>query len=240
MPQAASVSLPAEAQKQRSSRPVLQIIGTSIWMIGSLFLAAGRLNWTRGWICVAAWLACMPVVGLISHHYNPGLMRERAKWRRKDTKSFDKIFMAVYLPLVLAQPIVGGLDAVRYRWSALPFSWVYIGFALYLAAGALISWVLSINPYAESTVRIQTDRGHTVVTKGPYRIVRHPMYVGAALTYFGTPLILGSVWALVLGCVITVLFVVRTAFEDHALRRELPGYEEYSSRTRYRLVPGVW
>lgn len=226
--------------KTRSVRPLLQVLGSSIWSIGSLFLGAGRVDWIRGWICVALWIVGLTTVGLISHHYNAGLMQARAKWNRKDTKRFDKIFFAVYVPLLLVQPAVAGLDVVRFRWSSLPFGFVYLGALLFALAMVLIGWVLSINPYAETSVRIQNDRGQSVVTSGPYKIVRHPMYVGAVLMYLGMPLVWGSVWALLLGAVISLLFIPRTALEDRTLRRELSGYEDFTTRTRYRLLPGVW
>lgn len=231
---------PAEGARKRSPRVVLQTFFGFTWYLGSLYLGAGTIHWTRGWICVALWVTAMPAVGLIAHHYNPGLLRERAKWRRKDTKRFDKVFFALYMPLALFQPALGAIDVVRYHWSSLPFAYVYVGVILYLLASSIVAWVLATNPYAESSVRIQTDRGQTVITSGPYRFVRHPMYVGCILMYFGTPLILGSLWAVMAAAVVAVLFLARTVLEDRALRRELPGYGEYAARTRYRLLPGVW
>jgi protein-S-isoprenylcysteine O-methyltransferase Ste14 len=104
----------------------------------------------------------------------------------------------------------------------------------------LLAWAMAVNPFAETTVRIQTERGHTVVRSGPYRLVRHPMYAGAILMFLGTPLILGSMLALLLAIGVVLLFVGRTALEDRTLRRELQGYEAYATCTRYRLLPGVW
>jgi protein-S-isoprenylcysteine O-methyltransferase Ste14 len=104
----------------------------------------------------------------------------------------------------------------------------------------LIGWTLAVNRHAEATVRIQTDRGHTVVTSGPYQFVRHPMYTGAMVMYVATGLVLGSIWALALAGILVGLFLWRTVMEDRTLRRELDGYEEYAAQTRYRLVPGVW
>jgi len=226
--------------KPRSAKRLLQVIATFVWWIGSLFAGAGRLDWVRGWISVALWVVGMTAMGFLVRHYNAGLMEARAKWRHKDTKGFDKIFLAVYLPLVFLQPALAGLDAVRFRWSSMPFVFVYVGSILLTLAMALIAWVMVVNPFAETSVRIQTDRGHAVVTSGPYRMVRHPMYVGAILMYLGTPLIWGSVWALMVTGFIVVLFIARTALEDQTLRRELPGYGEYVARTRYRLLPGLW
>jgi protein-S-isoprenylcysteine O-methyltransferase Ste14 len=99
---------------------------------------------------------------------------------------------------------------------------------------------MMVNPYAETTVRIQIDRDQKVVTSGPYRIVRHPMYVGGILMYPGIAFILGSMWALALSASIAILMVWRTALEDRTLRGELPGYEEFAAVTRYRLIPWLW
>jgi protein-S-isoprenylcysteine O-methyltransferase Ste14 len=228
---------PAESRFEKKLIPMLAVLA---WLIGSLFLAAGRLDWIRGWISVALFMGGMTAVIPIVQHYNPAVLKARAKWRRKDTKGFDKIFLAVYLPLVAVQPALAGLDAVRYRWTSMRFGFVYVGSILFVLALAMIAWVMVANPFAESTVRIQTDRGHTVIMTGPYRLVRHPMYVGMILMYVSLALILGSVWALGLACVLAALIIWRTAREDQTLRHELPGYGEYAEVTRYRLLPGVW
>lgn len=221
-------------------RRLMKTISSPALWIGALFGGAGRLDWTRGWICFALYAVGMSAVGLIAGRANASLMEARAKWRHQGTKRFDRVFLRALLPLVFIQPAVAGLDAVRFRWSSMPFGLVYVGAAVFTLAMALIAWTLAVNRFAETTVRIQTDRGHTVVMSGPYRIVRHPMYVGAILMYLATALVLGSMWALALTGVIIVLFVWRTALEDQTLRRELAGYEEFAARTRYRLLPGLW
>jgi len=237
---AAQINAAAAQSRWRSAKRLLQIVASFVWWIGALFLSAGRLDWVRGWICVALWVVAMTAVGLTAQHYNAPLLEARARWRRKDTKRFDKIFLAVYLPLVLIQPVLAGLDAARFHWSSMPFGFVYIGSILFALAMMLIGWVMCINPFAESSARIQTDRGQTVITSGPYRLVRHPMYVGAILMYLGTPLIWGSVWALALGGVMMVLLIWRTGREDRMLRQELPGYDAYAASIHYRLLPGLW
>jgi protein-S-isoprenylcysteine O-methyltransferase Ste14 len=223
-----------------AARRTLQTAFTVAVWIGSLFLGAGRAGWTRGWISVVIYVVGMTAVAIVMQRANPELMAERVKWRRKDTKGFDKLFLAAMLPLAVVQPFVAGMDAVRFRWSSLGFAWVYPGVVVFVLAMALVGWVLAVNRHAETTVRIQTDRGHAVVTWGPYRFVRHPMYVGAILMYVGTPLVWGSVAALWISAMIILLFVWRTGLEDRMLQRELPGYVEYAARTRFRLVPGLW
>jgi len=236
----AAVTTPVTPPKSRTARRLLQVALSYVWFVGSLFVAAGRLDWARGWITVALWVVGLTTIGVIAQRYNPTLLEQRAKWRRKDTKPFDKIFLAVFVPLAMIQPAVAGLDAVRYGWSSMPFAFVYVGAILFALAMVLLGWVLAVNPYAESSVRIQTDRGQTVISSGPYRLVRHPMYVGSILMYLGTPLVWGSVWALAITATIILLFLWRTAHEDLILRQELPGYAEFAARTRYRLLPGVW
>lgn len=246
----ASVTAPGAADlasETKSGKPAdlrlkrrVQVFATMAIWLTAVIASAGRIDWIRGWICAIAYSAGAVAAGVVVRRRNPGLLEARAKWRRKDTKPFDKIFLVIFLPLTLILPTVAGLDVVRFRWSAMPFATVYVGLILFAMAMALITWVMIVNPHAESTVRIQKDRGHRAVTSGPYRVVRHPMYVGVMLLYPAQALMFGSVWALVVSGVIAMLFVWRTAMEDRTLRRELPGYEEFTAATRYRLVPGVW
>ena len=107
-------------------------------------------------------------------------------------------------------------------------------------AYAISPWAMRVNAYFSKIVRIQEDRGHSVVSSGPYRIVRHPTYLGTILFELVTPIMLGSLWALIPGALTALLFIVRTALEDRTLREELPGYQAYAERVRYRLLPGVW
>ena len=140
----------------------------------------------------------------------------------------------------MALLVLSGFDAVRYRWTSMPGWLLPIGAALHFAGLGPVLWTILSNPHAETTVRIQTDRGHRVVSTGPYRFVRHPMYVGIIVMFLGWPLILGSWVGLAVAGGIAALFFVRTALEDATLRRELEGYEAFCRETRYRLVPGMW
>jgi len=226
--------------KVRDWRRIIQMSGTMVLWVAAVFVAAGRIDWLRGWIWVATFVVGMGAASVLVRRKNPELMEARMKWRRKDAKLFDKVILSIYLPLTFLQPILAGLDAVRFRWSAMPFATVYVGLCLLAIALIPITWVLLVNPYAETSVRIQTERGHQVVTSGPYRFVRHPMYVCLILDHPAIALILGSMWALALSGVLAILMVWRTALEDRTLRRELPSYEEFTCVTRYRLIPGLW
>jgi protein-S-isoprenylcysteine O-methyltransferase Ste14 len=148
--------------------------------------------------------------------------------------------MAAYTVCLLLTPVVAGLDAGRFGWSAVPLPARLLAWLALAAAGTLIFWALATNTYLSRMARIQDDRGQVVVTAGPYRYVRHPMYLGVILLFLGMPVALGSWWALLPGIVIAALFVLRTAKEDPMLREELPGYTEYARHVGYRLVPGIW
>ena len=220
---------------------LLQSLGFMVFWVAVLFGSAGTVHWLRGWICAVTYLVTMATLGIVIWRVNPELFVARANWRHRDTMPFDKIILPLYLPLTIAQPAIAALDAVRYRWSSMPFWTVYAGLALFVAAIFFVASPMAVNPWTEATVRIQADRGQQVVRAGPYRFVRHPMYVGVILMGFSIAMMLGSMWALPLGAVIAALMVVRTALEDRTLRRELPGYEEYATTvTRWRLLPGIW
>ncbi len=219
-----------------------RVIGVLRWILvwtAALFCSAGRWDWTRGWIYFAVILLTFAVNGLVTYRNNPELIAERGK-RHKGTKRFDKVFIALYMPAVVALPVVAGFDAVRFGWSPLPWATLWPGILLQVLGTGPVAWAMATNPHLEPTVRIQHDRGHKVISTGPYAYVRHPFYVGGLVGLAGAPLVLGSAWAFAVVGVILVLLVLRTALEDRTLRRELPGYEEYAQRTRYRLVPGLW
>jgi len=204
-----------------------------------LFASAGSLHWVRGWIFFAAHLVSVVTASVTMALTNPELLNERGK-RHRNTEPFEKVFEALYLLLLIILPLVAGLDAVRFAWSALP-AWVACPGGLLFACGAaLIIWSMAVNPFLETTVRIQPERGHHVVSCGPYRFVRHPMYAGLILENLAAPLMLGSRWMFVPALLVCALFTGRAYLEDRVLRRKLAGYAEYSQVTRYLMVPGVW
>ncbi|MBV8845280.1 MAG: isoprenylcysteine carboxylmethyltransferase family protein [Bryobacterales bacterium] len=220
-------------------RSFFQVLTVPAWWLISLFGGSGNLTWGRGWVCTFLYLGALIICRVIINRLNPGLLEQREKPIRQDTKSFDKMFLRVFLSLTILQPIIAGVDK-RFNGAPIPLAAVYPGIILFMIAATVITWVLVENPHAESSVRIQVDRGHHVVVSGPYRFVRHPMYVGLIFLHASIALILGSMWNLGLAALIAILFLWRTALEDQTLRRELPGYEEYATVTRYRIVPGIW
>jgi protein-S-isoprenylcysteine O-methyltransferase Ste14 len=208
-------------------------------MAAILFLAAGRLIWTWAWVYLGICFVSVLINGAITLRTSPETIAERGEL--KMTKKWDKVVSGLYaLVLYFALPLVAGLD-VRFSWTQdLSVAWHVAG-AVALAVGLeLAAWAMIANAYFSTAVRIQTDRGHTVCSTGPYRFVRHPGYVGFILQSLSVPFLLGSLWALIPGIAAAVLMVIRTSLEDRTLQAELPGYPEYVQKVRYRLVPGIW
>jgi len=206
---------------------------------GLLFWAAGTLTWTRGWIHLGLWIVTLVTNFAILLWRNPAVLVARAR-RQTVEETFDKVILSCFIPAALAIPVLAGLDAARYGWALLPLWAVGLGVPIHIAGDAFILWSMIVNPYLEKDVRIQSERGHQVITTGPYALVRHPMYVGCILVLVGIPLLLGSSWAFLPVGVVALLLVIRIVFEDRMLREELPGYEEYAGQTRHRLIPGIW
>jgi protein-S-isoprenylcysteine O-methyltransferase Ste14 len=229
----------APSLQARIWRVAKGILAMIVWIVAA-FAGAGRVDWARGWVCIAVYVLVMAGAGALVNRLRPGLTEARARVLRKDTPPFDKVFLWTYLPLVFILVPVAALDAVRFHALPLPEWTMLPGIVLFVMAMALIVWSLLANPFAESTVRIQQDRGQTVVSTGPYHFVRHPMYVGFIVMWPAAALMWGSGWAMAVAALMLILVVWRTAKEDSFLRRELPGYQEYADLTRFRLVPGLW
>ena len=221
-------------------RAVFQFVFSIMIWGGLLFFSAGSITWIRGWIHLCLWTVTLLVNLIILIKMNPSLLAARTKRRKFESKLDMLLMLLIVTPAMLAIPIVAGLDAVRYQLLPIPFWAIFPAVLFHLAGETLMLWAMVVNPYSEKTVRIQTERGHHVITTGPYAIVRHPMYVGFILLFLGVPPTLGSGWAFVPVGIIFAVLIVRTVFEDRILHRDLPGYEEYAKKTRHRLLPGVW
>jgi protein-S-isoprenylcysteine O-methyltransferase Ste14 len=207
-----------------------------------LCLAAGRWNWLAGWLFGLTLVISIIVSRLLVAIKSPGLLAERARWvKGESAEGWDQLLLpivGVYGPLAVL--VVAGLDE-RFGWSPPISPWVQlVAFAVALAGLAFGTWAMVANRFFSAVVRIQTDRGQTVVTSGPYRFVRHPGYAGGMLVWLAAPLALGSLWALLPGVLTAITLVIRTILEDRMLHAHLPGYAEYAQRTRSRLLPGVW
>jgi len=220
-------------------RFVVRVLLLSVVFGALLFVPAGRLDWYEGWAFAAFYIAAVLAIYAWMMHRDPELARERQS-RPEDQPTWDKVIIRAYSTLALSEFVLAALDSGRYGWSDVPVWGRVLGWALLALSLALIWWVMATNTFASHAVRLQADRQQRVIDSGPYAVVRHPMYVGVIVCFVAVPLVLRSLWALIVGGVIVGLFFVRTALEDRALQQGLPGYAEYTQRVRYRLIPGIW
>jgi protein-S-isoprenylcysteine O-methyltransferase Ste14 len=218
---------------------VLRVGGLMVILAVVMFLIAGRLDWLGGWLFIGFYLVFLLAFVIWGTLKAPDLLKERSR-RAENVKGWDKVLIGIYSFLLVGLLALAALDGGRFNWSIVPLWVQLLGLVLVLTAGGLIFWALVSNTFLSSYVRIQDDRGHRVVSGGPYRYVRHPMYSGLLVFFPAVALLFGSFWALIPAGLIVVIFVIRTALEDRTLQAELPGYAEYAGRVRYRLIPGVW
>ena len=210
-------------------------------MMAVFFASAGRRDIPRAWLFFGAAFIYFVGSTLAIYRYNPELLVARLRVRREGSKTWDEVLMRVAnLTGLLLIPAVAGLDLGRYNWSSLEAFYLVPGFTLFILGAFLITWAMIVNRYFESTVRIQEDRDHEVVSTGPYRYVRHPGYLSGILWMSSIPLIIGSLYTFIPVMVYTALMTLRTHLEDRTLLDELPGYSEYAKRVRYRLIPLIW
>lgn len=217
----------------------LQVVAILLLYGVILFLSAGRLDWPAAWYFLAIDAMVILVNSAILLRRDPAFIAARGELRQ-DAKDWDTRVAGVAGVLMVLGLIVPGLD-LRFRWSTgFPLLTQLLGFIALITGYVLFSWGMISNRFFETKVRIQTDRGHTVATAGPYRCIRHPGYVGMILQLLGTPLALASWWGIIPALGAVIAFIIRTALEDRTLQRELPGYSAYAQRVRYRLLPGIW
>jgi protein-S-isoprenylcysteine O-methyltransferase Ste14 len=173
--------------------------------------------------------------------HDPALLASRLSAPvRRDQMPWDRVFMLAAFIVFIGWMVLIALDASRFGWSHMPL-WVQALGAVLIALGMLVVWVtFCFNTFAAPQVRVQAARAHRVVTDGPYRIVRHPMYAGSILWLLGVPLLLGSWWGVAAVPLLVAGLAPRAVGEERMLRRELAGYDEYAKRVTFRLIPGIW
>lgn len=238
----ADISVPKSGIDRRALliKVLIQAAFLLVLLVIFLFLPAGRLDWLMGWAMLALFVIGNfgPLLVLIL--VDPGLVKERLEvpgeiyqWDRLLTSIPKLLLFFVMLPL-------SGFDH-RLGWSQpFPVWGKASGLILFILASGLISWAMLANRFFASAVRIQTGRGHSVVSSGPYRWVRHPGYAGWIAQFIAAPLALGSWWAVIPGVLSAACYVARTVLEDQTLQKDLAGYAAYAQKVRYRLLPGIW
>jgi protein-S-isoprenylcysteine O-methyltransferase Ste14 len=217
----------------RSNATTLALVAV---VAAALFPAAGTTCYAQGWALVGLLLAVMTATNAYLLRAAPALL-ERRLLSNQETEFVQKAAMRALHFVALAMFVTAGLDR-RLGWSRVPTGVTWAALVVVAAGALLVFLVLRENRFASVTVGVEPEQA--VVSTGPYRVVRHPMYLGALLQGFAVPIALGSYWAEafpVAGC---AAVTVRLLAEERLLFERLPGYAEYARRTRHRLIPGVW
>jgi protein-S-isoprenylcysteine O-methyltransferase Ste14 len=204
-------------------------------------LISWQWDWWEAWVYAIVFILGFAVSRLLAARKHSDLLSERAHYmHQSDAKAWDKKlspavgFGSGFIPLV------AGLDAL-FSWSASVNMQIKVASLIFILLGFVLgTYALIENRFFSGMVRIQTERGHRVVSSGPYRWVRHPGYAGSLLAYLASPIWLDSWWAFIPAIIISVILVIRTNLEDKTLHEELEGYRDYSDRVRFRLMPGLW
>lgn len=218
----------------------LRTLVSNAFMALLLFGAAGTLAWREAWAFLAFLDLCGAAIGVWLSRTDPALLAERTRSPfSAGQRPRDQRVMAAIAALFCAWLLLCGIDH-RFGWSNAP-AWAEMVAAGMIGA-AFWGWVgvLRANSFATVTIRLQPERRQTVISSGPYAVVRHPMYAWALPFLTGMPLLLGSWWGLLLVPVATALLAARAIGEEQILREGLAGYPDYASRVRYRLLPRVW
>ena len=226
------------SDKNTDPNPVIRFILMYIILALALFIPAGTIFWLQGGIYITMMIIFSTSLITFLKKKDPELLKARAK--TKTTESWDKKIGVIVGIFILAMYILPGFDAVRYHWSSIPLLVNIIGFVGMVLAAILFFFVSRENTYLSRVVEIQEERGHKVITTGPYKIVRHPMYLAVIVLYICHCLALGSLYSLIpcMGVIISIIF--RIYYEDKKLHEELEGYKEYAKKTRFKLIPGIW
>lgn len=205
-----------------------------------LFGVAGTFAWPAAWVFLVVFFIPSALIVALLARDDPALLAERMRPPFQPGQPvWDKFILATLLALFVGWLPLMGLER-RSGGAHMPVLLHWLGAAGLLAAMWIFQISTAANPFLAAVVRIQAERGHEVVSRGPYAVVRHPLYAGALLLFPSCALLLGSWWGLAASLPLAALIILRTILEDRELRRSLPGYDAYARRVRYRLLPGLW
>jgi len=227
---------PETVSLKRLRKAALLRFFLSVVLLGLVFfLPAGTLKYWEAWVYMAVMFTPVSIMMIYLLKKDPELLERRLRMKEKETG--QKKLVALGYGLFVIGFLVPGLDR-RFGWSSVPPAIVVAADALFLVGYALFVLVLRENRYASHVVEIEHKQ--KVITTGPYAAVRHPMYSALGLIYGFSPLALGSYWAVIPFVLLILILAARLLDEEKVLLRELDGYREYTQKTRYRLIPGVW
>ena len=222
-------------------RVILSVLLFIVFLPMLPLIISQRWNWWEAWAYAGISILGFTISRVVAGRRNPGLLKERASFLNlPDAAAWDKKLSPLIglggglIPIVIGiEARVSGPDQYNRYIEA-------IALIVFVAGYVLGSYALYANPFFSGMVRIQTERNHHLIDKGPYRWVRHPGYASALMTYFATPILLGCLWGFLPVALLIIILIIRTRLEDNFLQESLPGYEEFTRIVRYRLLPGVW
>jgi protein-S-isoprenylcysteine O-methyltransferase Ste14 len=205
-----------------------------------LFLPEGIRAWPAAWVFLGLWFGFWLLILVWLFRHNPDLFWERMRLQAADQKGWDKfvgplIYVALFFWLLFT-----AYDAARFHWSGVPLWLQGLGVIILACSCWLFFLTFRENAYLSPLVRVQQERGQKVISTGPYRYVRHPMYAATLIFVIGTPLLLGAWFGILAGPVVALVLAWRAVLEERTLQKELPGYAEYMARVKFRLLPFIW
>lgn len=214
--------------------------GTVLGYVITFYIFAWRFDIIEAWIYYGTYIIINILNLVLLYKYNLRLLNERGK-KKDGIKKEDRIIMPFMLLFTYIFPSVfAGIELRTINSSHPKPIYIIIGILLLIISCILENWAMLVNDHYEKNIRIQNDRNHTVVTKGPYKYIRHPGYLSYILRMTAFPLILGSLLSIIPIVIGIIIYIIRTYIEDTVLKKELNGYNEYAKRTRYKLIPFIW
>jgi protein-S-isoprenylcysteine O-methyltransferase Ste14 len=204
-------------------------------LMAAFFAPAQTFDYWQAWVYLVIFVAFLFGITFYLFKNSPDLLARRLRKREREPAQI--LIVSLIAVVFIAVFVLPGFDR-RVGWSDVPVPFVILADMVVIAGMLIIFFVFRENRYTSRTVEV--DTGQTVISSGPYGIVRHPMYVGLILIIVATPLALGSYWAVLPGLLIVPLLAARILNEEHVLRRDLAGYTGYMAKIKYRLIPGVW
>jgi protein-S-isoprenylcysteine O-methyltransferase Ste14 len=224
--------------KDLHRKALIGILRTLVILVIALFLPAWTMRWWQGWACLAAFFvpACLITVWVARN--DPALLERRIKaGPAAEKERGQKVVQVIAAVVFFADFAVPALD-YRFRWSPTPAYVCVIGDAMMVLGFFVVFAVFRENSFTSGIIEVAEDQ--TVISSGPYAVVRHPMYVGGLVMLYGIPLALGSWWGVLVNVPMTVAIVWRLLDEERFLVKNLKGYAEYRERVRFRLIPLMW